>query len=76
MMARLGELESQMQAMEATLVPSVLKGLVLHIHTSLKTEAFPAIRDLWNLYKLATEGRVKVVLWGLEASQEIHFLTG
>jgi uncharacterized membrane protein YgcG len=47
-----------MKAMEATSVPSALKGLVLQIHTSLKTEVFPAVCDLWALYELATEGRV------------------
>jgi hypothetical protein len=64
---RLGDLESQMKAMEATSVPNALKGLVLQVHTSIKTEIFPAIRALWNLYELATEGRVDSCVLGVKS---------
>jgi hypothetical protein len=54
--AQLGNLESQMKALEALTVPDALKGLVLQVHNLIKTEIFPAIQALWQLYEFATEG--------------------
>jgi hypothetical protein len=65
--AWLSDLESQMKALEATTVPDALKELVLQVHKSIKTEIFPAIFALWQLYKLATDGQVETCTLGADA---------
>jgi hypothetical protein len=54
LLVRLSDLESSVKSMESSGSSDALKGIGLQLRTLLITEIYPAICDLWLLYKAVT----------------------